>query len=161
LRGYVVLGTRKRKRARSLINLSNGTLIPVNPLRRWVDRCRQRRGIGGLISGKVGSDNFVLSLHRTGILVAFSRVRVDLIQGPRPGQPAQVLPNSLSTFRFLSKRHVSFAVPNELLSMPDVQYRIRWHSGHPNEMRYGIPSIEDLRRLQGEASDSGQTNTTQ
>lgn len=155
LRGYVVLGTKRRKYARSLINLGNGITVSPNPIRRWVDK-HWRPGIGCLISGKIGSDHFNLTLTRTGMLAAFAKVRVDAIQAPRPGQPARVLPNSLHAFRFIARKNVSLVIPNDLLGIPDVQYRVRWYTGHPNEVRYGVPAAEDLAKLRdGSAISSG------
>jgi hypothetical protein len=100
LRGFAVLGTRKHKYSRSFINLDSGIKIPVNPIKRRIASIRSRRGIGILIAGKIGTDQFVMSLQRTGIVPIFKKIRIDVVQDPHESQPAQALTGSLIERRF-------------------------------------------------------------
>lgn len=60
LRGFVVLGTRRRKVSRSYINMSTRVTVPANRIWRAAHRIRSRRGIAIMIFGRLGSANFDL-----------------------------------------------------------------------------------------------------
>jgi hypothetical protein len=148
LRGFVVLGTRKRKASRSFIDMSTGITIPVNSVRRRFDRIRSRRGIGLLIFGKRGARNFTLQLQSVGTRFLFTKIKIDVVQDQLGAQPARLLADSAIVRHFFGRRRIRIGIPIYLTDFPGAWYRIRWYSGkRPNEVRYGIPSHEALEQL--------------
>jgi hypothetical protein len=149
LRGYVVLGTRRRKTSRSFIT-DGGTLVSPSRIRRYVQgKLRKGFGVGVLVLGKLGSDHFVLSLQRTGPWLSFTKLRIDVIIEEDDSRRSFVVPGSAMERRFWLKKQILIDIPNDLVAKTGAWYRLRWYAGRrPHEQRNRVPSAADLAALQ-------------
>lgn len=108
LRGFVVLGTRKRKTSRFLIS-DAGALIPASRARRYISsRLRNRFGIGVLVIGKPGSDYSSMSLQRSGPWLSFTKLRIDVVVENEASHDSSILADSAMKNRFWARRQITF-----------------------------------------------------
>jgi hypothetical protein len=148
LRGFVVLGTRKRKVSRSLIAMRTGVTIPANPIQRRLARLKSSRVIGVMIFGGAGSKHFRMRLTNPKARFVFTKIRINVVQDPLGSRPARVLEDSSMVRRFWGRRTIKVTIPNYLVDFPGAWYRIRWiTSNRPDEQRYKIPSRLELEQL--------------
>jgi hypothetical protein len=139
LRGFVVLGTRRLRLSKVLIDLTTGTTIPVSRIRRRLDRLRNRRGIHvQFVPGEIKPG---AQLESVGLRYFFTKIKVDVVQDEVGEQPARALGDSFSVHRFWGRRTIEIEVPDYFLNLPAAKYRVRWCAAkRPHESRYEIPS---------------------
>ena len=138
LRGFVRLGTGKRRLSSSFVQVGTGATRLTNPPKWRLRRTQVAAGPGVLVVGKLGSDHFDLTLQRPKLCLYIKRFVIDVvIVDPTASTEAEVLPGSSHAYRFWFRRKIVIAIRDKLLDMPHAWYRIRWRArGQAHERKY-------------------------
>jgi hypothetical protein len=151
LRGFVRLGTGKRRLSSSFVQLGTGPTRLTNPQRWRLRRVQRNAGPAAFVVGKKDPDRFYLTLQRPKLCLYTKKFIIDVVVcsiAPGASTPARTLQNHRSACRFWFRRKVMIEVPEDLLDMADAWYRIRWRDRRrPHEQRIGTPSRDDLAHL--------------